>query len=124
MYSILIVEDDRLLSKALMNNFTDGGYRVFTAINSEKAFEILEKESIDLIYLDIMLPGVNGYHILKQLKSETKYKNIPVVMLSNLGQMQEIEMAMELGATDYVVKANIDLDELLDLTKKKLSPQS
>ena len=76
-----------------------------------------------MIFLDIMLPGdLDGFEILKRLKADEKLENIPVIILSNLGQTQEIDRAMDLGARDYVVKATVDLDRLAEIAKKHLSP--
>ena len=124
MATILIVEDDRLLAQAVATALEGGGHTPLVAPNVKAAFEALEAHQVKLIYLDIMLPGTDGYDILKSLKSDSRYQNIPVIMLSNLSQMGEIDRAMELGAVDYVTKASIDLSKLLELTDKKLSELS
>ena len=126
MKTILIVEDDKLLGKSLKATFEEAGYAVVWAKNSDEVFQALPATAINLIYLDIMLPGtMDGYAILNQLKqSDSVYKQIPVVMLSNLGQMDEIDKAMAAGALDYVVKANIDLESLVELTQKKIGSPS
>lgn len=121
MATILIVEDDTLLSQAVATALEEGGHAPLIARNADAAFQALEAQKIDLIYLDIMLPETDGYDILKSLKADTRYQQIPVIMLSNLGQMSEIDRAMEMGAVDYITKASIDLSKLIDLTNKKLS---
>lgn len=125
MANILVVEDDKLLGKSVQRVLANAGYTVVWVKNSTEAFEALEQSvtGFNLIYLDIMLPGdINGYEILRRLKQpESSHKDIPVIMLSNLGQMSEIDQAMSMGAADYVVKANIDLEELVALTQKKLA---
>jgi DNA-binding response OmpR family regulator len=123
MSNILVVEDDRLLRKAIVEELEEADFQVFAAENSTEAFRIVNENKIDLIYLDIMLPGdMNGYGILKQLKlEESPHKLIPVIMLSNLGQLDEIDSAMQLGAADYIVKASINLPRLVEITKSKLA---
>lgn len=122
MAKILIVEDDELLAKALADALGEAGYGVTVVGDGSQAMEALGSETPDLIYLDIMLPGESGYDILAKLKADDTLMRIPVVMLTNLGQMSEINKAMDYGAMDYVVKANIDLDKLVELTKTKYLP--
>lgn len=121
MASILIVEDDKLLGHALKDNFEMGGFEAHWAEESTKAFEILKTTAINIVLLDIMLPGMNGYDILKTIRSTPDWQNIHVIMLSNFGQIDEINRAMEIGANDYVIKANIDLAKLTLLVKEKLN---
>lgn len=124
MSKVLLVEDDKLLGKSIKMVLTSAGFTVVWCQNSDEAFVALAQESdgFKLIYLDIMLPGgVDGYEILRRIKlPDSMQRSVPVIMLSNLGQAGEIERAMETGASDYVVKANIDLVELVELTKKKI----
>lgn len=120
MSKILLVEDDKLLGEAIVQTLTDEGYELFWSRTADEAFEALDMQEINMIYLDIMLPGeVDGYEILRRLKNEDRWKTIPVIMLTNLGQMSEIDRAMELGASDYFIKANIDLEKLVELTKAR-----
>jgi DNA-binding response OmpR family regulator len=123
MAAIMVVEDDRLLRKAIKEELEGAGFQTFVAENSQDAFSILESESINLVFLDVLLPGeLNGYNILKKIKqTDSAYKDIPVIMLSNLGQLDEIDSAMQLGATDYIVKASIDLPRLVEIAKTKLN---
>jgi DNA-binding response OmpR family regulator len=122
MATILVVEDDRLLRKAIREELEEAGFQVEVAENSTEVFKVLESNQINLIYLDIMLPGeMNGYAILKQLKlPDSPHKAIQVIMLSNLGQLDEIDSAMQLGAADFIVKASIDLPRLVEITRTKL----
>lgn len=121
MKTILLVEDDKLLGEAITQTLADEDYEVFWSRSADEAFEALEMQHIGLIYLDIMLPGeIDGYEILRRLKHSENWRDIPVIMLTNLGQISEIDRAMELGATDYFIKANIDLEKLVTLTKDRL----
>jgi DNA-binding response OmpR family regulator len=119
MARVLIVEDDESLAKAIASALTDAGFGVDLAANATQAYEKLAGDLPDLLYLDIMLPGESGYEILTKLRGQERTMTMPIVMLTNLGQMNEINRAMEAGATDYIVKANIDLDKIVELTKSK-----
>lgn len=120
MKQILLVEDDKLLGEAVVQTLTGEGFQVFWAKSGDEAFKALELQDVGLVYLDIMLPGdLDGYEILRRIKADDKYRDLPVVMLTNLGQMKEIDRAMDLGASDYFIKANIDLDKLINLTKER-----
>ena len=118
--TILIVEDDVLLGQTISDALTEQGYEVLWAKLKEQALEYLKSNTIDLVYLDIMLPGDDGYMILELLKNTQAYASIPVVMLSNLSQPGEVEKAKELGAEDFIVKSGIDLERLVEVTKEKL----
>lgn len=122
MNTILIVEDDTLLANALSETLSEAGYSVLTAADGEKAKAILQNQPVNLVFLDIMLPGENGYDILNWIRSQEKIMTLPVVMLTNLGQMNEINQAMEAGATDYIIKSNIDMEKIATLTKTKYLP--
>ena len=122
MKKVLLVEDDMLLGDTEKYALEKGGYEVTWVKSGNETFAALAETAYDLIYLDIMLPdGMDGYEILSHLKApESAQREIPVIMLSNLGQHSEIEKAMEMGASGYVVKADISLDELVALTHKTL----
>ncbi len=118
--NVLVVEDDLfiadLLGRKLHTKFT-----VHQAGETKSAEDILSKNPIDIICLDIMLPGEDGYSFLTRLKSNEERKHIPVLMLSNLGQQEEIEKGLSLGAADYLVKANMSPDEILERVEEVLA---
>jgi len=118
MGAVLIVEDESLLSELLEKRMQQSELKTFCATDVEQAREILKEEKIDAILLDIMLPGVNGITFLKELKADEKFKNIPVIISSNLGQQDEIHRGMQAGATEYIVKANVTPGEIVDRLKK------
>lgn len=103
---ILIVEDDPILSNALERKFIEKKYAVYTAFNANSAREILKKEKINAILLDIVLPDEHGLGFLRELKKDERTNNIPVIITSNLGQQEEIEQGLQAGAVDYIVKTN------------------
>ena len=104
--SVLIVEDDVLLVNLLEQKFTSSGYAVQKALDVDQARRLLEKNICDAILLDLVLPGIDGFTYLTELKQDERYKKIPVVIVSNLGQQEEIDKGIRLGATDYIVKAD------------------
>lgn len=101
--TILIVEDDPTLLSTLSYNLTRSGYRVLTAADGERGLAIARREGdrLDLVILDIMLPGMNGFQVLRHLRAES---DVPVLMLSARGEEQDKIDGLELGADDYVVK--------------------
>ena len=109
---ILIVEDDEILLRALYMQFKGAGYTLAAAEDGEVAMEIAQRIHPDLILLDLLLPKKDGFEVLHDLKSDPKLKDIPVIVLSNLGSQDDIEKTQKLGAVDYFVKADTDLVEL------------
>ncbi|MCK5027291.1 MAG: response regulator, partial [Candidatus Pacebacteria bacterium] len=89
------------------------GFDVDSAIDAEQAFDALKKKKPEIILLDLILPGVDGFEILTQIKADDNLKDIPVMVISNLGQKEDIDRAMELGAVDFLIKANYTLDEII-----------
>ena len=117
---ILWVEDDVFLSGLIGQRFGGLGATLFSASNGQQALQIAKKEAPDIIFLDIILPGIGGFEILKGLKEDETTKNIPVIILSNLSQKGDIEKGQSLGAVSFLVKATVDLDEIVNEVKKVL----
>lgn len=111
--TIMWIEDDLLLSDMISRKCSINKCELLHAIDSVQAFDILSKETPDIIILDILLPGKNGFEILEELKKNESTKNIPVIILSNFGQREEIEKGLTLGAEKYLVKATLTLDEIM-----------
>jgi DNA-binding response OmpR family regulator len=118
--SILTVEDDPLLSGLLVRNFEKAQYKVFSAANVPLAREIIENNEIDIICLDLVLPGVDGFTFLEEVKNNTKFKDIPILVLSNLGQKEDIDRAMGLGAHGYLLKATLSPSEIVTKVEETL----
>lgn len=110
---ILWVEDDRLLGNILSKKFESSGYDLLKATTGPEAFAILEKDIPHLIVLDILLPEMNGFDVLQKIKINESWKNIPIIMLSNLSKQSDIEKAKQLGANRFIVKAAVSLDEII-----------
>ena len=106
MAKILLVDDDPLMVRMYEKKLTNDGFSVTTAGNGKEALEKLNVEIPDLMLLDIMMPDINGLEVLKRVKAATKTKNLPVIMLTNVGGGDEdAEKGLELGAVAYLTKA-------------------
>lgn len=116
---ILIVEDDQFLHKILATKIKAAGFDVISAYDGESALKKV-KEMPDLILLDLILPQMSGFEFLGEIKLDAKLKKIPVIVLSNLGQEEDLERAKSLGAQDYLVKANFSIDEVVKKIKEWL----
>ncbi|MEX2514939.1 MAG: response regulator [Candidatus Paceibacterota bacterium] len=115
-YTLLLVEDDSFLIEILVKKFKAANFRVVHAGEGKEALRKAHDEDPDIIMLDIILPGMNGFEILEKLKSDESVSDIPVAFLSNLGQKEDVEKGKELGAVDFIVKANHSLDEIVKRT--------
>jgi len=122
MATILIVEDDTFLSSAYRLKFTKIGFTVHIAMDGQEAMNILQTVKPDLILLDIVMPVKDGFTVLSELKANTAYKDIPVIITSNLSQKEDIEKAHTLGATDFIVKSDVSLDDLVQKVQHLLKP--
>lgn len=110
---VLVIEDDKFLRELLVRKLASEGFDVQNAIDAQAAFTILAERKPKIILLDLILPGVSGFEILEKIKSDPKIADVPVVILSNLGQKEDLDKAIALGAKDFMVKANFTLDEIV-----------
>ncbi|MBU4360625.1 response regulator [Candidatus Parcubacteria bacterium] len=117
---ILLVEDEKTLSEMYQTKLEREKFTVISVQNGGQALEKVKAEKPDLILLDIILPKTNGFDILAELKANSKLKKIPVIMLTNLGQEEDIKKGEKLGAKDYIVKANSTPAQVVDKVKKLL----
>lgn len=112
---ILVIEDDITLNKIYQTKLGVMGYEVAPAYNGEEAVAKVKSEMPDLILLDLMLPKKSGFDVLTEIKADENIKNIPVIILSNLGQEEDVKRGLEMGAIDFLTKSNI---KLADVVKK------
>ena len=117
---ILIIEDDQSLVNLIKRAVSQRQYEVFLALAANEGFDQALLQQPNLIILDILLPGQNGFECLQRLKEHPKTKTIPVIILSNLGQDEEIRLGLSLGAVDYLVKADFSIDEVVEKLEKYL----
>jgi len=111
---ILWVEDDTTLNEILIKWLSRYGSQLHHSTHGQKALKMIEEDKPDVILLDILLPDMNGFEILEQIRSNDKLKDVPVMMFSNLSSDQDIEKSRELGADKYIVKSTSFLDGLVD----------
>lgn len=120
MAKILIVEDDRFLRELIARKLIKEGYEIVEAVDGEEGVKKVKDEKPDLILLDLILPGMDGFEVLAKIKDDPKTSLIPVLILSNLGQKEEIEKGLKLGAVDFLVKAHFTPDEIVEKIKRIL----
>jgi len=113
MKKILFIEDEQTLQTTLGDRLKEKGYEVLSALDGEAGISLTKERRPDLILLDIILPLKNGFEVLKELKEDDDTKEIPVIILTNLESAEEIERALDLGATTYLVKTNYSLDDVI-----------
>jgi DNA-binding response OmpR family regulator len=110
---ILFIEDESDLQKTFSDVLEKKGYEIIMALDGEVGLKLAKSKNPDLILLDLILPKIHGFDVLKELKSDPKTKDIPIIVLTNLEGMADINKAIELGATTYLVKAHYSLDEVI-----------
>ena len=101
---ILIVEDEEDILELISFNLSKEGYRIIGALSGEDAVRKMKSESVDLVILDLMLPGIDGLEVAKRLKSDSKTKQVPIIMLTAKGEETDVVTGLELGAEDYITK--------------------
>jgi len=109
---LLVIEDEEMLLRALYLAFLHSGYTIATASDGETGLRMTERLKPNLVLLDLLLPKMSGFEYLKTIKSNPGLKSTPVIVLSNLGDKDDMEKATDLGAADYFIKANTDLSVL------------
>lgn len=117
---ILIVEDDKFLRELISRKLQREGYNISEAIDGEEGERKIKEEKPDLVLLDLILPGMDGFEVLSRIKQDPEVASIPIIILSNLGQKEEIEKGLKLGAVDYLVKAHFTPTEIIEKIKNIL----
>ena len=120
MKQILIAEDDKFLVTALADKLERDGFVVRRAKDGLEAMLLLKESKPDLVLLDLIMPKKNGFEVLAEMKADPQLKDVPVLVLSNLGQETDVAKAKSLGAQDYLVKADVQLAEVVVKVKKLL----
>lgn len=120
MKTILFIEDESAIHKTLSDVFAKKDYSILSALDGEAGLRIAKEKNPDVILLDLILPKMNGFEVLGALKENEATKDIPVIVLTNLEQMEDIQKAIDLGATTYLVKSNYDLGEVVQMVEKAI----
>jgi two-component system, OmpR family, alkaline phosphatase synthesis response regulator PhoP len=113
MAKVLVVEDDRFLISAYRAKLTKSSFEVQMASDGEEALTVLETFRPDVILLDLVMPRMDGFATLAAIKQRDELKNIPVIVASNLGQKEDFDKAMGLGAADFIIKSDLSMDDLV-----------
>lgn len=121
---ILIIEDDKFLRELIAKKILKEGYEVFEAGDGVEGLAKIKEVKPDLILLDLILPVVDGFEVLSQLKKHPDLNSIPVIILSNLGQKEDVEKGLKLGAAGYLIKAHFELDEIVGRVKDVMERSS
>lgn len=115
--SVLLVEDDEFLSELYATKLTLEGFEVIAATDGKKGLKLALEKKPDLILLDIILPKLDGFEVLKAIKADPAGKAVPVILLTNLSQRDEVNRGLELGAVDYLIKAHFMPSEVVKKIK-------
>ncbi len=117
---ILIVEDDKFLRELISQKLSKEGFELVEAANGEEGVKKAKEENPSLVLLDLILPGIDGFEVLEKLKATPETEEIPVIIISNLGQREDIERGLKIGASDYLVKAHHTPLEIIEKIKNSL----
>jgi len=119
-YKVLVVEDDKFLRELIGQKLTKENFQVIEAIDGEEGLKKIELERPHIILLDLIMPGIDGFEVLRRVKQIPDLSDIPVVILSNLGQRDDVEKGIKLGAKDFLIKAHFTPKEIIEKIKKIL----
>ncbi|QQG42965.1 MAG: response regulator [Candidatus Giovannonibacteria bacterium] len=114
---ILAVEDDKFLRDLIVQKLRKEGFATFEAIDGEEGLKMAKEHRPDLILLDLILPGMDGFEVLRRMKSDQNTSSIPIIVLSNLGQKEDMDRAVSGGAEDFMVKAHFTPGEIISKIK-------
>jgi len=114
---ILIIEDDDFFRELIKKKLVSEGYEVSEAVDGEKGIEAMKEKNPNLVILDLLLPSIDGFEVLVKVKADSAISQIPVIVLSNLGQQEDIERGLRLGAADFLIKSQFDIDQIMEKVK-------
>lgn len=117
---VLVIEDDKFLRELIVQKLIKEGYDISEAVDGEIGIKKIKEEKPNLVLLDLILPGIDGFEVLSQMKRESSLASTPVIILSNLGQKDDVEKGLKLGAVDYLIKAHFTPGEIIDKIKSIL----
>ncbi|MEX1013745.1 MAG: response regulator [Candidatus Paceibacterota bacterium] len=117
-FRVALIEDEPLLSNLLKQRLEKEGMEVIDIHDGATALETLKKEKVDLILLDVIIPKVSGFELMEKIKDDPNYEDVPIIIISNLGQESDIEKGRNFGAVGYFVKAHVSIEELVGEIKK------
>lgn len=118
--NVLLVEDDSFLANIYKTKFEMEKFKIILAQNGEEGLDLARKKKPDIILLDILMPKMDGFAVLEELKKDVTTKDIAVILLTNLGQKDDVERGLEMGAVDYLIKAHTKPSETVGKVKSVL----
>ena len=119
-YLILLAEDDEFLQRMYSIKLESSGFSVVLASDGEEAIKKTKETNPDLALVDILMPKKDGFDVLKELRADPKFKNLPIIVLTNLSETEDIKRAKELGSNEYIIKSHFLPSEVIDVIKKYL----
>jgi len=118
--TILVIEDDKFLRELISRKLTGEGFDVLEAVDGEEGIKKIKEGKPDLVLLDLILPSIDGFEVLTRVRDDPAVSSIPIIILSNLGQREEVEKGLKLGAIDYLIKAHFTPGEIIEKIKNVL----
>jgi DNA-binding response OmpR family regulator len=115
---ILIAEDDKFISRALKDGLSRAGFHVANAYNGEEALQMIKNDSFDILLLDLIMPVKDGLEVLREVKADKKYQDMPVLIFTNLESDETVRKAKELGAEEYLTKADFTIRDIIAKIKE------
>jgi len=119
-YKIAVIEDEPFLASMYTTKFELEGFDVVRAADGEEGLKQIKENKPDLVLLDIVMPKMDGFQVLENLRADSSTSSLPVILLTNLGQRADIEKGLRMGATDYIIKANYTPAQVVAKAKEKL----
>ncbi|HSR89037.1 MAG TPA: response regulator [Candidatus Udaeobacter sp.] len=113
-FQILIIEDDAFLAEIYQKKFEMEGFKVILASNGEKGLADIKKKKPDVVLLEVLLPKMDGFAVLEAAKANSSTKNIPIILLTSLGQKDDVQRGLDSGAADYLIKTHFQPSEIVD----------
>ncbi|MFZ2190522.1 MAG: response regulator [Candidatus Magasanikiibacteriota bacterium] len=118
--NVHLVEDDTFLANIYKTKFEMEGFKITHSENGEAGLNDIKKKKPDIVLLDILLPKMDGFVVLQEIKKDPNIKDIPVILLTNLGQKDDVEKGLEMGASDYLIKAHFKPSEVVEKVREIL----
>ncbi|OIO50346.1 response regulator [bacterium (Candidatus Gribaldobacteria) CG10_big_fil_rev_8_21_14_0_10_41_12] len=122
MSKILVIEDDKFLRELMVRKLaSEPGFEILSAIDGENGLKSMKEQKPEVVLLDLILPGIGGFDVLAKMKEDMALADIPVIILSNLGQQEDVDKGMQLGAVDFMIKAHFTPNEIVEKIKQVLN---
>ena len=120
--TILVIEDDKFLRELMVRKLaSEPGFEILSAIDGENGLKSMKEQKPEVVLLDLILPGIGGFDVLAKMKEDMALADIPVIILSNLGQQEDVDKGMQLGAVDFMIKAHFTPNEIVEKIKQVLN---